>query len=148
MAQPWATNRAKTSSFSTPPSAIGTQQALSSSPSRITLGQQQCQGMIRDESRYLALGAVDQEMQKTFAEAICQEISQNHTQLSESGGDGGFSHIIYFKVVNSLAYNYEIEWISGCEQTRSLISADRPLPGSDINCSALWIGDCTACRFM
>lgn len=148
MPQPLPTNRAMTSSLPTPTSSsIGTDRASSTSLSSITLGPQQCQDIARDESEHLALGAVDLELQKTFAETICQEISQNHTLLSDSVGDAGILHLLYFKVINSLAYNYEIEWINGCEQTLSPISADKPLPGSDINCSTLWIGDCTACRF-
>ena len=106
----------------------------------MTLGKQQCQDIVRDESDHLALGAVDLEKQKEHAETICQELSQNKTQISVS------SYLLYFKSVNTVTYNYEIEWISGCEQTPSAILADEPLIGSEINCSTLWIGDCTACE--
>lgn len=123
----------------------GANRATSTSFSGITLGQQKCQDVAHDQAQYLAVGALDMGKQKTFAETVCHEISQKHIRLSQSGGDGGILHLIYFKVVDSLAYNYEIEWISGCEQTLSLISADKPLPGSDINCSTLWIDDCNAC---
>ncbi|KUI70880.1 hypothetical protein VM1G_11715 [Cytospora mali] len=135
------------SSLSTTPFPIGPKRAASTGFTNITLGQQQCQDIVRDESQLLASGAVDPERQKYFAEAICQEISQLHIQISDpSVYAGAKHHVIYFRVVNSLLYNYEIEWINGCEQTLSQISVDKPLPGSEINCSTLWIGDYTASR--
>lgn len=121
--------------------------ASSTSPSSITLGDQQCLDIARDESQYLeVLGPVDLETQEYFAETICQEITQNHIQLNNSGDDTRTHHLFYIKFINNTSYNYGIEWIRGCEQKPTLIPADRPLPGSDINCSTLWIGDCTACR--
>ncbi|ROV99853.1 hypothetical protein VSDG_03114 [Cytospora chrysosperma] len=146
MRQPLPTNRGMPSSSPTTAfPVIGANRATSTSFSSITLGQQKCQDIAHDEAQYLAVGALDLEKQKIFAETVCHELSQKHIRLSQLGGDGGILHLVYFKVVDSLAYNYEIEWISDCEQTLSLISANKPLPGSDINCSTLWIDDCNAC---
>ncbi|KUI59645.1 hypothetical protein VP1G_11026 [Cytospora mali] len=149
-AQTIPTNGAESpSSLTTTSFPIHPKRAASTNFTNITLGQQQCQDIVREESQLLASGAVDLERQKYFAEAICQEITQLHIQISDpSVYAGAKHHVIYFRVVNSLLYNYEIEWINGCEQTLSQVSVDKPLPGSEVNCSTLWIGDCTACKFI
>lgn len=148
-AQTWPRHSGIVPSFPTPgPPSARPARAAPSSLSSITVGQQQCQDIVREGSHALAQGSVDMEAQKYHAEAICQDLADGDFRISDPMVHPAGTH--YYsrnELVGSLSYNYETEWVNGCHQTSPLTPGDIPLPGGNVNCSTLWIGDCTACRF-